>query len=127
MKKIFSFIALFIIGITSILALDKEGSLHIRMYPVGDTLIDEEDRPEVGHRMPPRKITCYINFSDCSVEFSPMQSEEPVSYEVWKSDFSLCISSSDDSNTFVKELAYSKSSCAILIIFQNKQFMGFLE
>lgn len=125
MKKIVAIIMLTCVA-PSLFALNMYEKCEIQMYKTPSPSSDPVDEPEIGQRIPSMRITCSIDYDNSSVSFFPILCDDPVSYEIWTEDISLCYYASDCPQEFVDILRANNSSNTIIIKFENYWLIGSL-
>lgn len=127
MKNLIAIIFMLTFGMSSLFAFQPIDKCDISMYviPDNDPPVGS-DQPGIGNRIPPHRITCYIDFDAATVEFSPQPSEDPIVYEIWSEDMSFCYYSTDTESEFVEELKSYNSATTIVIGFTTFHLTGTL-
>lgn len=101
-------------------------SLSIVLTKKHDYNYNHNDESEFGHRVPPRPITCIIDFTSSEISFSP-DIEDIEYYELWDVSQSLLLYTGTDSSTLVNTIRGLNQECMLIVITNSMSYTGYIN
>lgn len=101
-------------------------SLSIVLTKKHDYNYNHNDESEFGHRVPPRPITCTIDFTSSEISFSP-DIEDIEYYELWDVSQSLLLYTGIDSSILVNTIRGLNQECILIVITDSMSYTGYIN
>ena len=120
-KSISKLLSVLVLSFATLTALCDTVDLPLIQLP---DLDDNNDKTNIGHRIPQRPVNCSIDFDAKTVYTAPMV-EDIESYEIWNEARTILLGSYADDSDFVEALSATTEPVAIVLTTSTTRYVGY--